>query len=190
MHPQESQFALQTAVDELASELSSIGWDQPTRLFGLVSSDLLLATEPELAAEIGAEPGTLTAIEQDGFDTEVPVPQMLAHIGWPDAVMGAAIALEQLVLPPEAEAELAVDADPAEVAAAAGRDPRATQLRIIVAVTRNGEEDAVLVLDGHDAPIRGGAGERLVPRLADSLAETFRPLPPDSGDADAGNEPN
>lgn len=183
MHPQESQLALQSAVDELESELASVGWGQPTRLFGLVSSDLLLTSEPELAAEIGAEPGTLTAIEQDGFDTEIPVPQMLARIAWPEAVVGAAVAIEQLVLPPSAEAELATDADPEDVAAAAARDERATQLRIIVAVTRDGAEDALLVLEDHETPIRGGAGERLVPRLADTLAETFRPV--DEGTAPA-----
>ncbi len=176
MHPQESQFALENAVDELAAELAKVGWGQPTRLFGLVRSDLLLAEEPDLAAEIDAQPGTLTAIEQDGFDTTIPVPQMLTRIAWPDSVFGAAVAVEQLVLPPEAEADLPNGTDPDEVAAAAANDDRASQLRIVVAVTRDGAEDAVLVLDDHDQPIRGGNGQRLVPRLADSLAETFRPL--------------
>lgn len=180
MHPQESPFALEKAVDELASELARAGWGQPTRLFGLVSSDLLLAEEPELAAEIGAEPGSFTAIEQDGFDITIPVPQMLTRIAWPDSVLGAAVAIEQLVLPPEAEADLPIDANPTEVAEAAAHNDRAVQLRIVVAVTRDGAEDAVLVLEHHAEPIRGGAGERLVPRLADSLAETFRPLADES----------
>lgn len=175
MHPQESPSALETSVDELTAELDRAGWGQPTRLFALVASDLLLADEPGLAAELDLEPGTLTAIEQDGFDTEVPLAQMLERIAWPEAVIGAAIAIEQVVLPPAAEAELPESADPTEVAEAAAADPRATSLRIIAAVTRNGLEDTVFVVDSHPEPIRGGEDERLAPALIEALARSFRP---------------
>lgn len=175
MHPQQSPTALHAAVDELVTELAAIGWGQPTRLFALVSSDLLLAEEPDLAAEIGAQPGTFTAIEQDGFDLTIPLPRMLERIAWPDGVLGAAVAAEQIVLPPSAEADLPTWADSTEVAEAAAADDRATSLRIVAAVTRDGLEDTVFVVEGHDDPIRGGPDERLAPRLTESLALTFRP---------------
>ncbi|MDQ1245743.1 MAG: hypothetical protein QG597_110 [Actinomycetota bacterium] len=168
-------MALRTAVDELVSELTSIGWGQPTRLFALVSSDLLLAEEPELASEIGAQPGTFTAIEQDGFDLTLTLPDMLSRIAWPEGVLGAAIAVEQLVLPPSAEADLSTTAPAQDLAAAAAADARATSLRIVAAVTRDGLEDTVFMVEGHDDPIRGGADERLAPRVIESLALTFRP---------------
>jgi hypothetical protein len=180
MHPQESPsdaqsvVALRRSVDEIAAELARVGWGQPTRLFSLVSSDLLLADEPDMAAEIGAEPGTLTAIEQEEFDREVPVETMLAGITWPAAVHGAAIALEQLVLPPSAEADLPADANRDAVAAAAAADDRATTVRIVAAVTRNGGADTVLVVDGYDGVIRGRPDERLAPSLTAALAGTFR----------------
>lgn len=180
MHPQESPtdaqsvVALRRSVNEIAAELARVGWGQPTRLFSLVSSDLLLADEPEMAAEIGAEPGTFTAIEQEDFDREVPVERMLAGITWPAAVVGAAIALEQLVLPPSAERDLPGDADDAAVAAAAAADDRATALRIVAAVTRDGHTDTVFVVDGHPEPIRGRSNERLAPSLTAALSSTFR----------------
>ena len=133
MQPQAWQSALELVLVELEAEAGHAGWDQPARLFGLVSSDLLLDTEPELAAELGLRPGTLTAIEQDGFDVEHPLDQLLPLIEWPEGVVGAAVILERLVLPD--------DAGPTGASAASGgRDPRATDVRLVVGAARDGAD--------------------------------------------------
>ncbi|TXH44402.1 MAG: hypothetical protein E6Q90_03995 [Actinobacteria bacterium] len=168
MQPQAWQSALELVLVELEAEAGHAGWDQPARLFGLVSSDLLLDTEPELAAELGLRPGTLTAIEQDGFDVEHPLDQLLPLIEWPEGVVGAAVILERLVLPD--------DAGPTGASAASGgRDPRATDVRLVVGAARDGADFAVVRVRGHEELIRQSAGEQLVPGLAKALARSLAP---------------
>lgn len=164
MEPQVWQSALEAVLEELESSAAGAGWDQPARLFGLVSSDLLIADEPELAAELALQPGTLTAIEQDDYDVERPLDQMLPLIEWPDAVVGAAVVLERLVL--------AGDAEPA---GAPGRDPRAVDVRLVVGATRDGCDHAVVRVKGHDELLRQSAGEQLVPGLSTALARSLAP---------------
>ncbi|MFM2437283.1 MAG: hypothetical protein RLZ55_89 [Actinomycetota bacterium] len=164
MQPQVWQTALQAVLEELEAETARAGWDQPARLFGLVSSDLLLADEPALAAELGLSPGTLTAIEQDGYDVERPLDQMLPLIEWPEAVVGAAVVVERLVLPGDAEP-----------AGPPGQDPRAVDVRLVVGATRGGDEHSVVRVKGHDELIRQSAGEHLVPGLGQALARSLAP---------------
>lgn len=165
MHPQVWQSALELVLAELEAETGRAGWDQPARLFGLVSSDVLLHDEPELAAELGLQPGTLTAIEQDGFDVERPLDQMLPLIEWPESVAGAAVVLERLVLPGDAEPD---------AAGTQGQAPGAVDVRLVVGATRDGADHAVLRVRGHDELIRQSSGEQLVPGLANALALSLR----------------
>lgn len=178
MHPQVSPSPLRRALDELDGELLAAGWGQPTRLFALVPSDVLITEEPAMAADLSLLPGTLTALEQEGFSTDVPVTTMLSGIAWPAAVVGAAVAVERLVLPADAEASLAGSADSAETAAEAAEHPDATEVRMLVALLRDGSEEALVRVAGHDEPVRSEAGESLVPALAEALAASLRPEPP------------
>jgi hypothetical protein len=173
MHPQVPDPRLTAAVDELERHVAQAGWAQPTRLFALVSSDDIIADEPRLAADLGLVPGTLTSVEQDGFVRAAPLDELLAGIQWPDAVAGVAVAVERLVLPPSAEAQLP-DGSPEDVATAAAAHPERTDVRIVAAVTRDDDEDAVLRLqDRPEHLIRAGDGQRLVPQLFDALRATL-----------------
>lgn len=173
MHPQTPDPSLRAVVDELEGHVALGGWGQPTRLFALVATDDIIAGEPALAADLGLAPHTITSVEQDGFDSAAPLDELLAAIAWPDSVLGAAVAVERLILPPSAEAQLP-EGDAATLAASVAAHPDRTEVRMVVAVTRDGDEDAVLRLREHAAHlVRGSAGQRLVPHLADALLSTF-----------------
>lgn len=179
MHTRVSESAVRAAVDELDAELARHPWGQPLRLFALVASDELLAAEPQLAAELELTPGTVTPVEQEGFDAEASVEDVLAGIAWPAGVLGAAVAVERWVLPPSAEESIAGVTDDAELRDIVAAHPQRQDVRVIVAVTRDGLEDTVLRLGPpHDQAARGRPGERLAPGLADALAATFLPDTP------------
>ena len=173
MHPQAPGTSLRSAVTEVEAHVGRAGWEQPTRLFALVASDRIIRDEPDLAAELALAPGTLTSVEQEGFDAAAPLDELLAGIAWPDNVDGVAIALERIVLPPQAEAEIA-ELDEARLAAAAATHPARVDVRMVVGVMRDGAHDTVLRL--RSAPeelIRGRSDEQLVPQLVDALRATL-----------------
>ena len=89
---------------------------------------------------------------------------------WPEQIAGAAVVVERVVLPPEAEEGLAERPD---AAALAREHPEARDMRIVVAVTRSGETMCALRLRGADDE-SVLTGPDLVPGLADALAATFR----------------
>ena len=85
--------ALVAALIELDRQVGRNGWDTPPRLFALVLNDVLAATEPQLSAELRlgtADPGALTAIEQDEFVSSGDLTSDLAHLEWPESVYGCA----------------------------------------------------------------------------------------------------
>lgn len=175
MHTQEvGSSPLSGVVAEIDEELARHSWGQPVRLFALVASDELIENEPALAAELELVPGTITSVEQDGFDPEVSVEQLLPQIAWPDEVLGAAVAVERLILPPATEASLTRNTDESGLGAAvAGHDER-IDVRVITAVTRQGEELTLLRLGSpYDQSITGSPAERLAPDLTDLLHATF-----------------
>lgn len=179
MHTRVSESAIRSAVDELDAELARHAWGQPLRLFALVSTDELLSAEPLLAAELELTPGTVTPVEQEGFDASAPADEVLAGIAWPTGVLGAAVAVERWVLPPSAEAAIAGVTDDGELREIVAAHPQRQDVRVIVAVTRDGLEDTVLRLGPpHEQAARGRPGERLAPGLADALAATFLPDAP------------
>lgn len=168
--------ALTRAVIELEQHVAETGWDQPPRLFALVDTVALADAEPALAASLGiGEPGSqsapLTSIEQEGLSADEPLDELLARITWPEAVLGAAVVLERLMLPPTAEDELPETGDiDAWAAARADRE----EVRIAVAVTRDGDRDTALRLRSRDTDDAVLSGADLVPNLARALAETLR----------------
>lgn len=179
MHTRVSPEAVRVAVDEIDSELARHSWGQPLRLFALVASDELLELEPDLAAELKLTPGSVTAVEQEGFDPAAPVEEVLSRITWPEGVLGAAAAVERWVLPPSAEESISGVTDDDQLRQVVADHPDRQDVRVIVAVTRDGSEDVVLRLGPpHEQSVRGGPGERLAPGLADALAATFLPDTP------------
>lgn len=112
----------------------------------------------------------MTSFEQEPLPAEGDLAEFLARISWPDQVAAIALVLERLVLPPDAEAELAAAPDPAAIARF---HPRREEIRIVVAVDRDGGRMCALRMRTADAPEEVRTGEDLVPGLAEALLATF-----------------
>jgi len=170
---------LTRAVLEIDEYASGLGWDQPARLFALVDTAQLRAQEPELAGQLGLdedgdEPAaSLTPIEQDELPSQAPLDEFLATIAWPDAVIGCAMTVERLMLPPSAESSVPKDLDDAQLASWVAEHPERQEVRMTVAVLRDGERESALRLREKDAATEVLTGSGLVPGLADALAATF-----------------
>jgi hypothetical protein len=163
------------AIAEVDRHLAQGGWDQPTRLYALVRTIDLLASEPALAQTLGLSPAAaadaLTPVEQDSLPTGTPLDEWLAEIGWPAEVAGCALSQEVLTLPPSVEADLPADAD---AVAWAVTHPLRREVRMLVGVLRDGARTATLRVRGvADQPDDVVTGEDLVPLLTDALAATL-----------------
>ncbi|MET7933596.1 PPA1309 family protein [Streptomyces sp. NPDC005322] len=169
---------LTRAVLEIDEYASGLGWDQPARLFALVDTAQLRAQEPGLAAQLGLDEGgeaaaALTPIEQDELPAGTPLDEFLATIAWPDAVIGCAMTVERLMLPPSAEDSVPKDLDESRLADWVAKHPERQEVRMTVAVLRDGSRDAAVRLREKDSPTEVLTGAGLVPGLADALAATF-----------------
>ncbi|MFD8235343.1 PPA1309 family protein [Streptomyces sp. NPDC059696] len=168
---------LTRAVLEIDEYVSGLGWDQSARLFALVDTARLRADEPSLADRLGlgdeSEHSGLTPIEQDEVPTGKPLDEFLATIAWPDAVAGCALAVERLMLPPSAEAQVPKGLSEAELTKWVADHPDRQEVRMTVAVLRDGARESALRLREKDSPTEVLTGSDLVPGLAEALAATF-----------------
>lgn len=180
--------ALLTATLDIERHVAGSGWDQPALLFALVPTEVVVAEQPELAEQLdvagGGGPELLT-FEQPAPPDDEDLDVFLARIEWPEQIVGAALVIERLVLPPEAEAAIA---DQPDATTAAREHPDARDMRIVAAVTRGGQRMTVLRIratapaNGDDPADRSGGsaaedevltGPDLVPGLSDALLATF-----------------
>jgi hypothetical protein len=168
---------LTRAVLEIDEYASGLGWDQPARLFALVDTAQLRAQEPSLAAQLGLQdaPETtgLTPIEQDEIPTNRALDEFLGTIAWPDAVTGCALTVERLMLPPSAEAQVPEGLDEKRLAKWVATHPERQEVRMTVAVLRDGTRESALRLREKDSPTEVLTGPDLVPGLAEALTATF-----------------
>ncbi|MGW2645396.1 PPA1309 family protein [Streptomyces sp. NPDC001393] len=168
---------LTRAVLEIDEYVSGLGWDQPARLFALVDTARLRAQEPALAAQLGLEDESastgLTPIEQDEIPSGKPLDEFLGTIAWPDAVAGCALSVERLMLPPSAEAQVPKNLSEAKLTRWVAEHPERQEVRMTVAVLRDGGRESALRLREKDSPTEVLTGPDLVPGLADALAATF-----------------
>ncbi|BBC93781.1 PPA1309 family protein [Streptomyces griseofuscus] len=168
---------LTRAVLEIDEYASGLGWDQPARLFALVDTARLRSQEPALAAQLGleveSETAGLTPIEQDEIASGKPLDEFLATIAWPDAVAGCALTVERLMLPPSAEAQVPKNLSEAKLARWVAEHPERQEVRMTVAVLRDGTRESALRLREKDSPTEVLTGPELVPGLADALSATF-----------------
>jgi hypothetical protein len=161
---------LRGVVREIEAHVAAGGWDQPARLFALVRTAALVADEPQLAQALGIAAGpdddtaTLTPVEQD----ELPAYESLEDLL---AVVGTAITVERVVLPTEVERELPQDEGAALQILA--EHPDRQEMRLAVAVLRDGSRYCALRLRAHDEAADVIEGADLVPSLADALAATL-----------------
>lgn len=150
------------------------GWDQPVRLFALVPTIDLLEHEPHLAEGLATHDrieGALSAVEQEDLPGGDGLEDLLARIAWPDQVAGCALAVERIVVPPAAERELPEDREDALRAIA--DHPDRADVRLLVAVTRDGSARCLLRQREHDDDNRVALGEDIAPGLVHALRETF-----------------
>ncbi|WP_190082037.1 PPA1309 family protein [Streptomyces longisporoflavus] len=168
---------LTRAVLEIDEYASGLGWDQPARLFALVDTARLRTQEPGLATQLGLdnspeEPG-LTPIEQEEIPAGKPLDEFLGTIAWPDAVAGCALTVERLMLPPSAETSVPDGLGEAELAKWVSEHPDRQEVRMTVAVLRDGARESALRLREKDSPTEVLTGADLVPGLAEALSATF-----------------
>lgn len=167
--------ALVAAVLEIESHIASGGWDQPARLYALVSTAQLVEHEPELAAAMGLDAasaqGSLTPVEQDQLTPDQPLEAVLETIVWPGGVAGCAAVVERLVLPPDADG--AIPEDPNSAEEFAREHPDRQEVRIVAGVTRDGSTYCALRLRAHDDDQSVVGGADLVPGLLALLRATL-----------------
>jgi hypothetical protein len=176
------QAVLRT-VRELEQHVSSGGWDGPLRLFALVRTAAALRRDAALAAQFPADvvaearqdPEHLTAVEQEGVPEADTVEALLGRITWPPTVDGAALVLERVVVPPEAEAGL--PADEAEAISYLQHHPQRRDVRLAAAVLRDGTHGCAVRARDHDSDDRVAVGPDLVPALVSALAATLEEGP-------------
>ena len=164
------------AVLELDEYTAGLGWDQPARLFALVDTDALLKNEPGVARQLGLEPGPagqLTPIEQEEIPAGKALDDFLGTIAWPDSVAGCALVVERLILPPAAEAKVPGGVSERELAAWVAKHPERQEVRMTVAVLRDGTRETALRLREKDSAREVLTGPSLVPGLAEALLTTF-----------------
>jgi hypothetical protein len=164
---------LVTSALETERHVAAAGWDQPPRLFALVRTTGLLEREPHLSAELGpGEEDGLTAIEQEGLPSSSSLEAILAQLAWPEEVDGVALAVERLVVPPEAEHDLPEDPEQATEALAAHPDRK--DVRLLVAVLRDGESACLLRQRDHDTDDKVASGPDIAPGLVQALSATLQ----------------
>jgi hypothetical protein len=164
---------LVTSALETERHVAGAGWDQPPRLFALVRTLGLLEREPHLLAQVGeGDIEGLTAIEQEGLPDTSSLESLLAQIAWPDDVDGVALAVERLVVPPDAERDL--PADPDQAAAALAAHPDRKDVRLLVAVLRDGESTCLLRQRDHDTDDKVASGSDIAPGLVQALRATLQ----------------
>lgn len=193
--------ALTRAVLEMERHVAAAGWDQPARLYALVETADLLRREPALAAALRASDGAagtggasgpedvagatgagdaadevvgldaLTPVEQEELPEYAALEDLLAGIAWPTEVLGAALVVERLMLPPGAERDMPAGDDAALAWLAA--HPQRQEVRLAAGVLRDGSRACALRLRTHDADDAVLTGADLVPGLTEALAGTL-----------------
>ena len=153
---------IEQAVKEIEAYVAADGWDGPVRVFSLVDAETAMSVNSALAAELPADATGLLSIEQEGLPSSDSIDELLGRLAWPDAVDGAAISLERVTLPPEAEAEIPDAAD-----------PRREDIRMVVGVLRSGESWCTIRLRSHDSQAEAISGADLVPEMIEALLATF-----------------
>ena len=160
------------AVD-IERHVAAAGWDQPPHLYALVETADLLSREPQLAEDVGvlAGPGDLTPVDQGDLPAHDSLDELLAGISWAPEVLGTALAVERLMLPPSEEANL--PGDESEALRWVADHPHRQEVRLVVAVLRDGSRAAALRMRSHDDEQSVLSGPDLVPSLADALGATL-----------------
>lgn len=171
--PTPARTPLVTAALDTERHVAAAGWDQAPRLFALVSTASLLQREPHLGAQLGAAAADgYTAVEQEGMPQTSSLESMLGRLAWPEEVDGVALAVERIVVPPEAERDLPTD--PERASEVLAEHPDHKDVRLLVAVLRDGESICLLRQRDHDSDDQVATGKDIAPGLVHALAATLQ----------------
>lgn len=171
--------AVLRTVRELEQHVSSGGWDGPVRIFALIRTADALDRDPSLETALPAEVVAaaradcehLTAVEQEDLPSAQTIEALLHSIAWPPTVDGAALVVERIVVPPEAEVGLPEGED--EALRYLQNHPRRRDVRLAAAVLRDGTCGCAVRARDHDTDDRVAVGPDLVPGLVTALAATL-----------------
>lgn len=174
-----SRAALAEAVHEIERHVSGAGWDGPVRVFALVATGRALESEPGLESQLPAEvvararrdPNHLTSVEQENLPAAESLEDLLARLSWPETVDGAAVVVERVMLPPEAEEAMPEDTD--EALAYLMAHPDRQDVRLAVGVLRGGDSWCAVRTRANDADDAVGGGPELVPGLVHAVGATL-----------------
>lgn len=178
--PDPAAAAVARVARELEQHVAASGWDGPVRVFALVRTAGALEREPGLAGQLpgdvvaaaAQEPDALLSVEQEDLPAAASLEELLGSIAWPPTVDGAAVVVERVVLPPEAEADMPADTDDALTWLA--EHPQRDEVRLAVALLRDGPNACALRTRRHDSPAAVAVAPDLVPGLVEALAATLR----------------
>lgn len=165
--PGATQEPLEAPLREIEAQVAADGWDQPVRLFAMFDTHRLLVEQPELKASLGdGDLAPITSVEQDVPDHD-DLTDLFAHLGWANSVHGVAVVAERIVIPSASERELPADMQRAR--ALAQGDPRAHDLRVAAAATREGDHLCLLRWRDHDDDNLLVVGTNVMTQLTDLL---------------------
>lgn len=177
--PTATQIALAQVVVDIERTAARVGWDHAPSLYALVPTVDLLA-QPDLPADIeqalrqgwdGSDSHLSAVIQEDLPEDDLE--EMLAHLGWPAQVAGAALTVERVIVPPEVEAE--APEDPEAAVEFISHHPQREEVRLAVGVLRSGESWTAVRARSFDSDEKVGQGSALVPSLVEALAASFAP---------------
>ncbi len=165
---------LSIAALDTERHVAAAGWDQNPRLFALVPTADLVEREPHLRVQLrGADltEGALSAVEQEDLPRTSSLETLLGRLSWPEAVVGVALAVERIVVPPEAERDLPEQPEAAVDALAS--HPQRRDVRLLVAVLRDGQSRCLLRQRAHDRDDHVAMGDDIAPGLVHALKATL-----------------
>lgn len=171
--PTARQIALAHVVVDIERTAARVGWDHAPTLYALVRTQDFLQHDglpEELVASIRAEwdgsPEALSAIIQDDLYSD-DLENVLGHLAWPPTVVGAALTVERVIIPPEVEEQ--APEDPEEAIAFISAHPARTEVRLAAGALRSGETWVALRARPFDSDDKVGQGSELAPGLTDAL---------------------
>jgi hypothetical protein len=158
--------ALTAVVLDVERHAAATGWDQPPRIYGVVSTAELVDQEPHLADELGltADSSTLTPLDQGELPWHGSLEESLARLAWPEAVLGAVLVTERVVA--------SEDDGPRRLTTTADGDG-ADELRLVVGVLRDGQRMCAVRFRSADDETAVLSGADIAPALSEQLAATL-----------------
>lgn len=172
------ELTLSETVREIEQHVATGGWDGPPRVFAILRTARALEATPELAEQMPELPTALEAnqyhllsVEQEDLPPASSLEELLGSLAWPATVDGAAVVVERVIVPPEAEVDMPDDPDAA--IAYLAEHPERQDVRLAVAVLRDGPSWCAIRTKANDDPTQVGLGPDLVPGLVEALHATF-----------------